>query len=156
MPEIKIFDREMQQDIERFYEKCFTDLGWGYDPAGRHSDTSNVYETYMRNGCFWCLYEDTLLIGTVAVRNINVEDTNEKMIELKRMFVLKEYQGKGYGRLLLETVIAYSRENGFDKILLDTRKELRTAIQLYRKYGFVEIPAYNDNVRAELFFELKL
>ena len=156
MLELKVFDKNMQQDVENFFQKCFIDLGWGYDSAGRHIDISDIHEAYMRNGCFWCLYESTLLIGTVAVRNISMENTNEKIAELKRMFVLKKYQGKGYGRLLLETVITYSRENGFDKILLDTRIELHTAIKLYRKYGFVEIPAYNDNVKAELFFEMKL
>ena len=155
MVELKIFDKSMQNDIGSFCEKCYADLGWGYDPIGRHSDMSNINEAYMKNGCMWCLYDANLLIGTVAVKNISA-NKSEKIIELKRMFVLKEYQGKGYGRLLLETAIAYAREEGYDKIFLDTRIELRAAIDLYRKYGFVETPAYNDNAKAELFMELKL
>ena len=155
MTELKVFTKNMQHNIELFYQKCFADLGWGYDPTGRHTDIANVYEAYTKTGCMWCLYDGDLLIGTIAVRNISTGE-NEKIAELKRMFVLKEYQGKGYGRLLLETAIAYSRENGFDKIFLDSRKELQTAIQLYLKSGFVEIPAYNDNVMAELHMELIL
>lgn len=156
MVEVRIYNDEMQQDIEDFYYKCFTNLGWGYEPNGRHSDTVNIQEEYMSNGCMWCLYDDDLLIGTVAVRNINIEDKSQKIAELKRMFVLNEYQGKGYGHLLLETAIPYSHEKGFDKILLDSRIEFSTAVHLYRKYGFVEIPAYNDNTKAELYMELKL
>ena len=156
MPELKVFDKNMQQDIEGFIQKCYADLGWGYDPAGRHKDIADILEAYMKNGCFWCLYDNNLLIGTVAVKNISKDSVIEKNAELKRMFVLKEYQGKGYGRMLLEAAISYSRDSGFDKIFLDTRKELHTAIKLYRKYGFVDIPAYNDNIKADLFFELKL
>lgn len=54
---------------------------------------------FLKNGCFWCLFDNKLLIGTVAVRII---DSDHKIIELKRMFVLPEYQGKGYGKLLLD------------------------------------------------------
>ena len=150
MIELKIFDKAMQQDIEIFCQKR------GYDLAGRHIDMSNIHETYMKNGCFWCLYADALLIGTVAVRNIKVKNTNKKIAELKRMFIMNDYRGKGYGRLMLDTAIVYSRDNGFAKILLDTRIEHDKAIELYREYGFLEIPAYNDNVEAELFFELDL
>ena len=156
MPELKIFDKKMQQEIESFYEKCFTDLGWDYDPAGRHSDIPKIYEIYMKNGCMWCLYDNDLLIGTIAVRNISKSDDTDKIAELKRMYILKEYQGKGYGRLLLDTVIKYSKENNYDKIYLDSRMENYAAVHLYRKYGFVEIPAYNDNTFAELYMELRL
>ena len=156
MPELKVFDKSMQQDIEHFYEKCFTDLGWGYDPAGRHSDIPKTYEVYMENGCMWCLYDGDLLIGTIAVRNISTESKSDKIAELKRMYVLKEYQGKGYGHLLLKTVIAYSYEKGYDKIRLDSQVENHAAVHLFRKYGFVEIPSYNDDAFAELYMELEL
>ena len=156
MLELKIFERKMQQNIESFYDKCFTDLGWGYDPIGRHSDIPKTHEIYMENGCMWCLYDNNLLIGTIAVRNISEPDKSDKIAELKRMYILKEYQGKGYGRLLLDTVINYVTENDYDKIRLDSRVENRAAVYLYRKYGFVEIPAYNNNPFAELYMELKL
>ncbi|MCL2056034.1 MAG: GNAT family N-acetyltransferase [Oscillospiraceae bacterium] len=155
MYELKIFDKTMQKDIERFFIKCFSDLGWGYEPGGRHTDISDAYKAYMENGCMWCLYDGKLLAGTVAVRNIT-KAGGEKTAELKRMFVLKEHQGKGYGNLLLETAVAYSRENGYCKILLDSRKGFHAALHLYRKYGFTEIPAYNDNEKAELYMGLKL
>ena len=53
MLEIKIYSVEMQRDIEKFYEKCFNDLEWGYEPDGRHSDTVNIPDIYMSNGCMW-------------------------------------------------------------------------------------------------------
>ena len=60
----------MQSDIEQLYKKCFKDLGWSYEPHGKHYDITNIKESYMSNGCFWCLYDDDLLIGTIAVKVI--------------------------------------------------------------------------------------
>jgi hypothetical protein len=70
MIELKIYDEKMQQDIKDFYFKCFTSLGWNYEPNNRHSDTVNIQDCYMANGCMWCLYNDNQLIGTVAVRTL--------------------------------------------------------------------------------------
>lgn len=36
---------------------------------------------YMKNGCFWCLLDDV-----------------NGVVELKRRFVLPEYQGNSYGK----------------------------------------------------------
>ena len=88
MIKINIYNHEMQQDIEGFFEKCFFDLGWGYEPNGRHSDTVNINEAYMSNGCMWCMYYDNQLIGTVAIRTI---DETNKVAEIKRLYVLKEF-----------------------------------------------------------------
>jgi len=153
MLEIKIYSVEMQQDIEHFYEKCFNDLGWGYEPTGRHSDIVNIPDIYMLNGCMWCMYENNQLIGTVAVRTIDKEN---KIVEMKRLYVLKEQQGKGYGNMLFETALNYVKEHRFNKICADTRNDRDASRHLMCKYGFNEVPRYNDNQFAELFFELNL
>lgn len=151
--EIKTFKAEMQQSVEKFFEKCFSAVGIPYSPMDRHADIANVEQNYMQGGCFWCLFDNEILIGTVAVRTI---DNDNKVMELKRMFVMPEYQGKGYGRLLLEHAIAYAREQQYNKICLDTRKQFLAAQHLYRSCGFQETEKYNDNERAELYFELTL
>lgn len=151
--EILAFKSDMQQSVEVFFEKCFSAIGIPYSPKNRHADIADVEKFYMRNGCFWCLFENDILIGTVAVRIINPDD---KVVELKRMFVLPEYQGKGFGRLLLEYAIAYAREQQYNKICLDTRKSFSAAQHLYRSSGFKETEKYNNNERAELYYELVL
>lgn len=151
MPKLKIYQTDMQRDIENFYNKCFTDLGWGYEPHGRHSDTVNIPREYMQNGCFWCLYDSEKLIGTVAVRTIDIQN---KTIELKRLYVLPEAQGKGYGDLLFGTAVNHAKDSGYNKICADTRNDRSASQHLMRKYGFREVPRYNDNIYAELFFEL--
>ena len=143
----------MRNDIEKFYQKCFDDLGWEYQPYGRHSDILNIDEEYLKNGCFWCLYDDGKLIGTVAVRMIDFEN---KAAELKRLYILSDYQNKGYGDLLFNTALDFVKETGYKKVFADTQKGRHAARHLIKKYGFHETEKYNDNDFAELFFELDL
>jgi len=150
---LKIYENGMQHDIEKFYQKCFSDLGWEYQPQGRHSDTLNIQKEYLQKGCFWCLYDGEILIGTVAVRTI---DFKNKTAEMKRLYVLSDYQGKGYGNLLFKTALDYAKKNGYTKICTDTKKSRSASRHLMRKYNFKEIDRYNDNNFAELFFELDL
>lgn len=147
------FHPEMQRQVDAFFEKCFLAVGILYSPKDRHADTVDVERHYMQNGCFWCLFEHDILIGTIAVRII---DSEQKVLELKRMFVLPEFQGNGYGRLLLEHAIAYAKTQQYYKVLLDTRRQFSAAEHLYRSSGFQEMEQYNDNRHAELFFELVL
>ena len=151
--DIIAFKPYMKQTVENFFEKCFFAVGIPYSPADRHADIADVEQYYMKNGCFWCLFNDNTLIGTVALRTI---DFDNKVFELKRLFVLTEYQGKGYGRLLLDFAIAYAKEQKYSKICLDTRRQFSAAQHLYKSSGFQEIEKYNDNQRAELYFELLL
>lgn len=149
--EIISFNLDMQQLVEKFFEKCFSAVGIPYSPKDRHADIADVEQHYMHNGCFWCLFDNEALIGTVAVRIIDMEN---KVFELKRMFVLPEYQGKGYGKLLLNHAIDYAKEQKYSKICLDTRRQFSAAQHLYRSNGFRETEKYNDNKNAELYFEL--
>lgn len=149
--DIIAFKSDMQQAVEDFFEKCFSAVGIPFSPMDRHADIADVEGHYMQNGCFWCLFKHDVLIGTIAVRIIGNE---QKVLELKRMFVLPEFQGHGYGRLLLKHAIAYAKAQQYHKILLDTRRQFSAAQHLYRSCGFKEIQQYNDNERAELFFEL--
>ena len=68
----------------------------------------------------------------LEIRNLHVSVADKQILkgidltikenEICRLFVLPEYQGKGYGRLLLDHAVAYAKEQKYNKICLDTRK----------------------------------
>ena len=151
--DIVTFHVDMQEQVNEFFEKCFSAVGIPYSPKDRHADVADVDAHYMDNGCFWCLVDDGKVIGTIAIRKI---DDAKRIVELKRMFVLPEFQGNGYGRLLLEHAVKCAREQQYQKMCLDTRKQFSVAQHLYRSVGFQETEKYNDNEHAELYFELEL
>ena len=101
------FSGDMQAQVNDFFKQCFSSVGIPYSPKDRHADVANVECHYMNNGCLWCLIDDNHVIGTIAIRKI--DDTN-RIAELKRMFVLPEFQGNGYGRLLLEHAVKCAQE----------------------------------------------
>lgn len=98
------FSADMQEQVNDFFKQCFSSVGILYSLKDRHAEVANVESHYMNNGCFWCLINDNNVIGTIAIRKI---DDGKRIVELKRMFVLPEFQGNGYGRLLLEHAELY-------------------------------------------------
>ncbi len=66
-----------------------------------------------------------------------------KYIKLKHradfgISVLKDYWGKGIGTELIKGCIDCAKEAGFDLIELEAVAENETAIDLYKKHGFVQ------------------
>jgi len=58
--------------------------------------------------------------------------------ELDNIFVLKEYRNKGIASILLEYMIELGKNKKISNITLEVREDNITAINLYKKYGFVE------------------
>jgi putative acetyltransferase len=77
--------------------------------------------------------------GCVALRRLD-----DRTGELKRLYVRPGYRSLGVGNLLVEAVIGAARGAGYSELRLDTLPQMASAQRLYRKLGFVEIPAYND------------
>lgn len=95
---------------------------------------------------------DNEFIACVGIRKID-----STTAELKRMFVKPLHQHKGIGNLLMTRSIELARQRGYSVIRLDTLSHMTTAINLYKKYGFLEIAPYyfNPNANAK-FFELRI
>ena len=57
---------------------------------------------------------------------------------------------------MLDIAIDFAKSVGYSRIVLDSSKALHAARALYAKNGFVNIPIYNDNYRADVFMERRL
>ena len=147
---LKLFESSMQSDVDALFAECFRALGRKYDPEGGHNDIMNIPEVYQKNGQFWCLYDNETLVGTVAIRSL---DPVKCIAELKRLYVLPTRQGEGLGGKLFDTALQFAKEAGFKIIRADTRRDRSASRHLMIKNGFKEIPQYNDNDTAELFYE---
>lgn len=58
------------------------------------------------------------------------------MAELVKLYLLKEYRGKGLGKDLMLKSIDFAKSYGYSKLYLETMDELSSAIQLYNDLGF--------------------
>ncbi|WKK66203.1 GNAT family N-acetyltransferase [Lutimonas zeaxanthinifaciens] len=65
-------------------------------------------------------------------------------MEVKRMFVKKEFRSRGIAKLTLGALEAWALELGIKKCILETGKRQPEAIALYRKAGYNTIPNYGQ------------
>jgi GNAT superfamily N-acetyltransferase len=74
------------------------------------------------------------------------------------LYVVPNARGTGTGRALLEACIAFSRDGGYRRVVLDThRHRLKAAYDLYCRLGFRECEPYAAAEYAcPTFMELQL
>ena len=65
--------------------------------------------------------------------------------ELVKMYVSSAARRKGLGKILLQQCIDEAKNNGFEKMYLESMPELTHAIAMYKKYGFTFIPSALGN-----------
>ena len=63
---------------------------------------------------------------------------DEKALEIERIYVLKEFQGKSVGQLLYDQAIKIAKNKRVDYVWLGVWEENPRAISFYKKNGFVE------------------
>jgi len=89
--------------------------------------------------------------GLAGVRHLDTD-----VAEVKSMYVVPEHRGHGLGGMLLREVERIAAERGCTRTRLDTSDYLTEAIGLYRAAGYHEVPDYNGNEKANLWFERRL
>jgi putative acetyltransferase len=121
-----------------------------YESKGTLDDMDDIQQGYFENdGIFLVMTDDDQIIGTGAIHRIDGE-----ICELKRLWLLFEYHGRGLGYRMIQELFAFARERGYRRIRLETDEDnQRRAYQLYKRLGFYEIPRYSqhqDEVAMEL------
>lgn len=113
-----------------------------FESRGELHDMDDLQQHYFRNdGVFLVMTDDDKIIGTGAVRKID-----DEICELKRVWLLLEYHGKGLGYRMMQELFAFAREKKYRRMRLETdRGHQKRAFNFYNRLGFYEIPRYSDN-----------
>lgn len=110
-----------------------------HDSLSDFDDIENYY--FKQNGMFLVVLDGDRVVGTLGVRH-----WKENICELKRLWFYKEYRGQGLGRLLMERLIDFAKEKGYQRARFEVADaEVQApAMKLYYKLGFHHIERYND------------
>ena len=120
-------------------------------------DLSNPEKYIIEKGgeVFFAIKNDQVIATAAMVY------TNNKVFELAKMTVAKEFRGLGIANKLMDRCIDFAKENDANKIFLITNSSLLIARNLYDKYGFKEIELDSDkygnrgNVKMSLYLNEK-
>lgn len=98
--------------------------------------TDALYELFRQQGSIYYVAEEngTLLGGAGIYPSPGLPaDT----CELVKMYLSPAARGKGIGKLLIEKALAFATEAGYRNVYIETMPELRKAMSVYEKFGFI-------------------
>jgi len=96
-----------------------------------------VENVIQQGGQIWFIEVDTKIAGTIGILPHHDE------WEIIKLAVAPAFQGKGLAKILIKTVIEYSKKKGIGRLILDSNSSLVAAIHLYESFGFRHIPVTN-------------
>lgn len=69
--------------------------------------------------------------------------------EIKRMFVHPDFRGKGIATIVLTEIESWAKEVGYTNFILETSPKLTSAVALYQKMGYIQIPNFGQYIGVE-------
>lgn len=117
------------------------------DLALRDGQEHNFYAQYNRLTAIKHVvvaYENDKPVGCGAMK-----EYLPGSMEVKRMFTLPEYRGRGIATRILIKLEQWAAELGYQCCVLETGKRQPEAIELYQKNGYRIIPNYGQYAGVE-------
>lgn len=120
-------------EIIRKVGKEFGAIGDGFGP----SDPEVLAMSQHYNDSKFSTYLIATIEGNVVGGSgIAAFNGNNKICELRKLFLLPESRGLGLGKQLTESCLDYAKSKGYQQCYLDTLSNMKSAISLYEKLGF--------------------
>jgi N-acetylglutamate synthase-like GNAT family acetyltransferase len=92
-----------------------------------------------KGGYIFFVKKETQNNETIIATAALLKKTNTTF-ELGKMAVTEKEQGKNIGKLLLKHCLDFAKTNSISTIILYSNTQLQSAIHLYKKIGFEEVP----------------
>ena len=140
-------------EIRTLFQEYAASLGTDLCFQGFAGELAALPGTYaLPSGCLWLAAADANIVGCVAIRGLEAD-----VCEMKRLYVRPEGRGQSVGRALAERAVAFAKAAGYRAVRLDTLSTMVAAQVIYRRMGFVDVPAYRFNpIEGAVFMELRL
>lgn len=90
---------------------------------------------------FYFVYADDVLAGYLKLNEelAQTDVFDEHSLEIERIYVSIDFQGKGIGTYLMNEAIRIANERGKEYVWLGVWEKNEHALQFYEKHGFVKI-----------------
>ena len=124
-----------------------------HEERGGLKDMDNIQQNYVdQDGIFLVTLHEEEIIGTGAIRRLS-----DDICELKRLWLLTEYQAQGLGYRMIGELLSIAREKGYKCIRLETDAVYqKRAVEFYKRLGFREVPIANATEDEDILMEMQL
>jgi ribosomal protein S18 acetylase RimI-like enzyme len=141
------------QWVRRLFQQYADSLGFDLEFQSFNQELANLPGDYSTpQGCILMAVSTAEFVGCVALRPLE-----DRICEMKRLFVLPGFRGRKIGRTLARGIIDEARTRGYERMRLDTIESMTEAKQLYRSLGFRPIKPYRYNpLDNPTYFEMDL
>lgn len=118
-------------------------------------ETQSEFRRYyfFSRGGFWLAHLNNRVVGCIALRELA---NPPRSGEIKRMYVQLAHRQHGIAQALLDTLESFAKEARYDWLYLDSAPGMDTAINFYKRHGYVPCDRYNDNPQANIFLRKQL
>jgi len=140
---IRKYDDSVKEEVRDVVLCVLLEHGFEYDIT-KDADLKDINDYYFESGgTFFVGVEDGRVVGTAGVRKL---EGNRG--EIRRIYLKKEFRGKGNGKKLFTAALDFAKKNS-SVAILKTDSTLTRAIDMYLKNGFI----FQKEERGYLYFE---
>lgn len=131
-----------------FVYYCCHELYASYVRERLRTDMQDIPGSYLSrpDDCFWVAEAEidgrVQIMGIVAV--MAKQSGKERYGELFRMIISPLCRRAGLGFRMAQTVVDFSKERGFSKVVLETSSTQTAAVALYKKLGFSHVYSHTE------------
>jgi len=110
----------------------FAEYGMVFDPSGYDADLLDIGRHYLDVGGWFAV----LVAGERVIGTSGGVPREGATCEIKRVYLLPGYRGRGYGRALVEYILTRATEAGCREVIAWSDVRLTLAHQVYERLGF--------------------
>ncbi|MDP6822338.1 MAG: GNAT family N-acetyltransferase [Dehalococcoidia bacterium] len=130
-PRLLPYEDRWQPGIAAVIRSVYEEYALTWDPDSYHRDLYTIQETYIDTGGFFSvLVLDNGVIGTVSALD------RSDHAEIERLYLLKDYRGRGYGRMMTEHFLQWALSTGHGRAIAWSDKQFSDAHAMYKRMGF--------------------
>lgn len=157
--------KELEQISRQTYIDAFS---WGNSPENMRaylesslSEKKLLEELKESNSEFYFAEINQKVIGYLKINFGDAQtEFHDHALELERIYVIKEFQGKNNGQKLLDKVLGIAKKNQLDYLWLGVWEKNEKAIRFYERNGFSVTGSHpfrmGDKIQTDLIMKLPL
>ncbi len=146
------FIKEDEKKVRDIVFSVLSEYGLKVNSEGVDGDLYDI-ETHYKDGLFGVIEEKNtrLIVGSFALFPLQKTE-----MELRKMYILPSYRGKGLAKWVVDFCEAYAQSRGVKTISLETASVLKEAKGLYLSKGYEIVPQENHTPRCDILMRKEL